>query len=85
MEVSWSRPSGGAALITGYRIFYGNQENLFVSLYVTRIIIEMKAELGEILTIRSESTQLPSEPVNVMVMCELHATLTCSITTYSHY
>ena len=82
MEVSWSPPSGGAATITGYRIFYGSGKNIFVSSYVTRInlkFIKIKARLGEIISIRSESTQLPSEPVNVMVMSELRVILSCSI------
>ena len=85
VEVSWSPPSGGAATITGYRIFYGNGKNIFVSSYVTSIVfnfIEIKDELGETLSILSESTQLPSELVNVMVMSELCAILSCSIITF---
>ena len=81
VEVSWSPPSSGAAIITGYRIFYHNQENIFVNSYVNSIIInfiEIKDELGEIFSIRSESTQLPSEPVNVMVTSEFLVVL-------SHY
>ena len=62
-----------------YRIFYHNQQNIFVSsYYVTSIavnFIEIKDELGEILSIRSESTQLPSEPVNVRITSELCAIL----------
>ena len=30
VEVSWSPPSGGAATITGYRIFYDGREILFL-------------------------------------------------------
>ena len=84
MGVSWSPPSSGATTITGYRIFYGNQKNVFVSSYVTSVVfnfIEIKDELGEILSIRSESTQLPSEPVNVMVTSELCETFPYSIVT----
>ena len=44
----------------------------------------MKAELGEILSVRSESTQLPSEPVNVVIIGELHMILSSSIITYSY-
>ena len=32
-------PPDGAYNITGYRIYYGNQQNLLVPLYVTRIVL----------------------------------------------
>ena len=84
VEVSWSPPSGGVATITGYRIFYHNQKNIFVYSYVTSIVfdfVQIKDELGKIVSIRSESTQLPSKLINVMVTSELCAILPCSIIT----
>ena len=62
VEVSWSPPSDAAPAIIGYRIFYGNQQNLFVPSYVTRIVLNfVESSQIESVSVRSESTQLPSE------------------------
>ena len=66
VEVSWSPPSDRDNIITGYRIFYGNQQNLLVPWYVTRIVLN-SSQVGSV-SIRSESTQLPSELVTATVM-----------------
>ena len=70
VEVSWSPPSDRANIITGYRIYYGNGKSLLIpSYYVTSMIIPDNApDVGETVSIHSESTQLPSELVNVTVM-----------------
>ena len=68
VEVSWSPPSDGASSITGYRIYYGNQQNLLVPLYVTRIVLNfVESSQIESVSIRSESTQLPSELITATV------------------
>ena len=74
VEVSWSPPSGGAATITGYRIFYGNGENMFVN--ARTLSITISGQVGEMISVRSESAhiQLPSEliTVTVTVTCEFY-------------
>ena len=72
VEVSWSPPTDGANIITGYRIYFSNGKSLLVySYYVTSIIIlDNPPDVGETVSIHSESTQLPSELVNVTVMIE---------------
>ena len=68
VEVSWSPPSDEATSITGYRIFYGNSgDNITVPYYVTRIFVDVN---GQSVSIRSESTQLPSEAVQVAIKGE---------------
>ena len=68
VEVSWSPPSNGATTITGYRIFYGNGgDNVTVPYYVTRILIDSVDVSGQSVSIRSESSQLPSESVQVTI------------------
>ena len=69
VEVSWSPLSGGATTITGYTIFYGNGANVSVPFYVTRIFVELVNE--ESVSIRSESTQLPSETIQIAIECGL--------------
>ena len=75
VEVSWSPPSGGAATITGYRIFYGNGENMFVNANNT-LSITIPGQVGEMISVRSESAhaQLPSELITVTVKRELFIT-----------
>ena len=55
VEVSWSPPSGGAATITGYRIFYDNGRNLSVPAFVTSIGLLLNGSyIGHSVSIRSE-------------------------------
>ena len=69
VKISWSPPSDGDDIITGYRIFYGSGQSLLVPLYyVTSIVIhENPPGVGQTVSIRSESTQLPSKLINVTV------------------
>ena len=68
VEVSWSPPSDGANSITGYRIYYGNRQNLLVPSYVTRIVLNfVESNQIESVSVRSESTQLPSELITATV------------------
>ena len=68
VEVSWSLPTNEANVITGYRIFYGNGQNLLVPSYITRITLYFieSSQVGSV-SIRSESTHLPSELISVIV------------------
>ena len=72
VEVSWSpSPSDGVKNITGYRIFYGSGQSVFVPPYVTSIIfnfVESQDEVGQSVSVRSESVQLlPSELMNAAI------------------
>ena len=68
VEVSWSPPSHGANIITGYRIFYSSGQSLLVPPYVTRIMLNFIVSQPESVSIHSESIQrLPSELISVMV------------------
>ena len=70
MEVSWSHPSHNESnSITGYRIYYGNQQNFLVPSFVTSIALNF-SELSQVgsVSIRSESTQLPSELITATVV-----------------
>ena len=68
VEVSWQPPSDAAQAITGYRIFYGNGQNLLVPSYVTRIVLNfVESSQIESVSVRSESTQLPSELITATV------------------
>ena len=59
VEVSWSPPSGGAAIITGYRIFYGNGENVSVPSVITGIKLTLSGNhIGQRVSIYSEADQL---------------------------
>ena len=72
VEVSWSPPSSGATNITGYRIFYGNGENVSVPSFVTRIILTLnKDSVGETVSVRSEADQLASQLITVTVTSEI--------------
>ena len=73
MEVSWSPPSGGAATITGYLIYYGHSQHILIPSYVTRILLDSLESQDEVVSIRSESLQLPSELINVMITGELNS------------
>ena len=66
VEVSWSPPTNDSNVITGYRIFYGNGQNLLIPSYVTSIVLNFieASQVGSV-SICSESTQLPSELITV--------------------
>ena len=65
VEVSWSPPSDAAPAIIGYRIFFGNGQNLLLPSYVTSIGLT-SSQVGSV-SIRSESTQLPSALITATV------------------
>ena len=70
VEVSWSPPSDGANSITGYRIYYGNGQNVFVSSVTIITSVGLKVDrsyVGQNVSIRSESDQLYSELINIFV------------------
>ena len=70
VEVSWSPPSDGANSITGYRIYYGNSQNVFVTSVTVITSVSLRVDrsyVGQNVSIRSESDQLYSELVNVSV------------------
>ena len=70
VEVSWSPPSDGHTSITGYRIFYGNSQNVFVQSVtaITSVGLNVDGDyVGCNVSIRSESDHLYSELINVSV------------------
>ena len=68
VEVSWSPPSDGANIITGYRIFYGNGKNTSVQSVATSIGLRVNGNyVGQNVSIRSEADQLYSELINTSV------------------
>ena len=68
VEVSWQLSSDAAQAITGYRIFYDNGYSLLVPSYVTRIVLNfVESSQIESVSVRSESTQLPSELITATV------------------
>ena len=72
MEVSWSPPSDGSATITGFRIFYGNGENVLVPSTITGIILSMNEDsVGQTVSLRSEADQLTSQLINVTITGQL--------------
>ena len=80
VEVSWSPPSGGAATITGYRIFHAGRGIAFLppivfNDFVTSINLNLGqgTKVGQILSIRAESSMshLPSELITVTISSEL--------------
>ena len=67
--MSWSPPSSGADIITGYRIFYGNGENVSVYSVITSVGLIVNTDyLGQSVSIQSESDGLISELVTVSVV-----------------
>ena len=66
--VSWSLPSVRANSITGYRIFYGSGKSVLVPPYVNSIVLNFvdSSQVGSV-SIRSESTQLPSQLISASV------------------
>ena len=71
MEISWSPPSNidhGPYEITGYRIFYGNGQNVSVPIVATSIGLSVNEMYdGQTISLRSEADQLFSEFVNATV------------------
>ena len=68
VEVSWSPPSDGANIITGYRIFYGSGKNTSVQSVATSIGLRVSGNyVGQNISIRSEANQLYSELINTSV------------------
>ena len=68
VEVSWSPPYAGDVTITGYRIFYGNQENVSVAPIFTGVALNSNQDaVGQTVSIRSEADQLASELINVTI------------------
>ena len=71
VEVSWSPPTNGASSITGYRIFFGDGENVLVPSVTIINSVSLKVDgnyIGQNVSIRSEAGQLYSELVNVSVI-----------------
>ena len=75
VEIKWNPRSDAAPAIIGYRIFYGSGQNLFVPSYVTSIVLNFvessQIDQLESVSIRSESEQLPSELISIMVTSKL--------------
>ena len=70
VEVSWSPPSDGATNITGYRIFYGNRQNVLVPSVTVIASVSLRVDgnyIGQNVSIRSEADQLYSELINIPV------------------
>ena len=69
VEVSWSPPTDGANIITGYRIYYGSGENILVSsVAATSISFRVNGNsVGQNVSIRSEADELYSELINTSV------------------
>ena len=58
----------GADIITGYRIFYGNGENVSVYPVITLVDLIVNTISAQSVSIQSESDGLISEPVSVPVI-----------------
>jgi hypothetical protein len=70
LEVTWCPPSDGANSITGYRIYYGNGQTVFIpsATVITSVSLRVnRSYIGQNVSIRSESDQLYSELINVSV------------------
>ena len=65
VEVSWSPPSDGADIITGYRIFYDSGKNTSVQAVATSIGLRVIGNhVGQNISVRSEADQLYSKLIN---------------------
>ena len=62
VEVSWSPPSDGATIITGYRIFYGSRENASVTSDVSGVSLTPRfgnvSYVGQNVSVCAEVEQL---------------------------
>ena len=75
VEISWSPPSNQTD-ITGYRIFYNNGDNVFVPSVTVSAGLMIKGNLvGQSISIRTETKQLPSDIVNVTITSESRTVL----------
>ena len=70
VEVSWSPPTDGANIITGYGIYYSNGESVLLPSVATSLGLVLDGDqIGQQLSIRSERGQMFSELINVTVTC----------------
>ena len=68
VEVSWSPPSDGADIITGYRIFYGSGKNTTVQAVASSIGWRVIGSyIGQNISVRSEADELYSELINASI------------------
>ena len=70
VEVSWSPPSDAAPVIIGYRIVYGNGQNVFVpsATAITSVSLNVdRSYIGQNVSLRSEFDRVYSELVNVFI------------------
>ena len=71
VEVSWSPPSDGTTTITGYRIFYGNGENISLPSNVNSIGLATRhanvSYIGQRVTVCSEVELLDNQCVTTVV------------------
>ena len=68
VDVSWSPPSDGANIITGYRIFYGSGNNILVGAAAISIGFRVNGNyIGQNICVRSEADQLYSELISTSV------------------
>ena len=74
VEVSWSPPSSGATIITGYRIYYGRGENVSVTSIVTRIVLDLDGDaVGQAISVHSEANQLSSQLIITTITGEVNS------------
>ena len=69
VEISWSPPSNQTD-ITGYRIFYNGDNVLVPSVVISAGLIVNGNLVGQSISIRTETKQLPSDIVNVTITSE---------------
>ena len=69
VEVSWSPPTDGDTIITGYRIYYGNGQNVLVPSVTVITSVSLRGITGQnhSVSIRSETNQSYSELIRVSV------------------
>ena len=68
VEVSWSPPSGGATAITGYTIFYGNENSGSLPSVTTSIGLMLNGDyVGQTVSVCTEAEQLASQCANTSI------------------
>ena len=73
VEVKWSPPSNRVANITGYRIFYGNGKDIFLSSVVTSVGLNLDGDhVGQNIYIHSGTATENSVIVNTTITCTSH-------------